>query len=69
MYRYKRLLVGVSFASQDGSSIRYAAMISRLAKSEKITFVLPVLPGAATRSMATPGPEEERPELASCSGA
>jgi nucleotide-binding universal stress UspA family protein len=39
MYRYKRLLVGVSFASQDGSSIRYAAMISRLAKSEKITFV------------------------------
>jgi nucleotide-binding universal stress UspA family protein len=39
MYRYKRLLVGVSFANQDGTSIRYAAMISRLAKSEKITFV------------------------------
>jgi nucleotide-binding universal stress UspA family protein len=39
MYRYKRILVGVSFASQDGSSIRYAAMISRLAKSEKISFV------------------------------
>ena len=39
MYRYKRLLVGVSFASQDGSSIRYAAMISRLSKSERITFV------------------------------
>jgi len=39
MYRYKRLLVGVSFADQDGSSIRYAAMISRLAKSERITFV------------------------------
>jgi nucleotide-binding universal stress UspA family protein len=39
MYRYKRLLVGVSFASQDGSSIRYAALISQLAKSEQITFV------------------------------
>ncbi len=39
MYRYKRLLLGVSFANQDGSSIRYAALISRLAKSEQITFV------------------------------
>jgi nucleotide-binding universal stress UspA family protein len=39
MYRYKRLLVCVSFADQDGSSIRYAALISRLAKSEKIAFV------------------------------
>jgi len=39
MYRYKRLLVGVSFAQQDGASIRYAAMISRLAKSEKIIFL------------------------------
>jgi nucleotide-binding universal stress UspA family protein len=32
-------LVGVSFANQDGASIRYAAMISRLAKSEKIVFL------------------------------
>jgi nucleotide-binding universal stress UspA family protein len=39
MYRFKRLLVGVSFAQQDGASIRYAAMIGRLAKSEKITFL------------------------------
>lgn len=39
MYRYKRLLVGVSLNQQDGSSIRYAAMISRLAESEKITFL------------------------------
>ena len=39
MYQYKRLLVGVSFAQQDGASIRYAAMISRLAKSEKIIFL------------------------------
>ena len=39
MYRFKRLLVGVSFANQDGASIRYAAMISRLAKSEKVVFL------------------------------
>jgi len=39
MYRYKRLLVGLSLGKQDGSSIRYAAMISKLARSEKITFL------------------------------
>ena len=39
MYRYKRLLVGLSLANHDGSSIRYAAMISRMAESEKITFL------------------------------
>jgi len=39
MYRIKRLLVGVSFANQDGASIRYAAMISRLAQSEKVVFL------------------------------
>ena len=39
MYQYKRLLVGVSLQPQDGTSIRYAAMISRLAQSEKITFL------------------------------
>ena len=39
MYRYKRLLVGISLNDQDGTSIRYAAMISRLAKSEMITFL------------------------------
>lgn len=39
MYRFKRLLVGISFANQDGASIRYAAMISRLAKSEKVLFL------------------------------
>ena len=39
MYRYKRLLVGISLNDQDGASIRYAAMISRLAKSEEITFL------------------------------
>lgn len=38
MHRYKRLLVGVSLGKQDGASIRYAGMISRLAKSEKIIF-------------------------------
>ena len=38
MYQYKRLLVGISLKGQDGSSIRYASMISRLAKSEQITF-------------------------------
>lgn len=39
MYRYKRLLVGISLNDQDGASIRYASMISRLAKSEEITFL------------------------------
>ena len=39
MYRYERLLVGLSLEKQDGSSIRYAAMISKLAQSEKITFL------------------------------
>lgn len=39
MYRYKRLLVAISFAQQDGTSIRYASMISKLAESEKITFL------------------------------
>jgi nucleotide-binding universal stress UspA family protein len=39
MYRFKRLWVGVSFDHQDGTSIRYAAMISRLAKTEKIVFL------------------------------
>jgi nucleotide-binding universal stress UspA family protein len=39
MYAYKRLLVGVSFAHQDGASIRYAAMISRLGKCEKVIFL------------------------------
>jgi len=39
MYRYNRLLVGVSFVKQDGASIRHAGLISRLAKSEKIIFL------------------------------
>ena len=39
MYRFKRLLVGVSLNEQDGTSIRYASMISRLAKSEEIIFL------------------------------
>jgi nucleotide-binding universal stress UspA family protein len=39
MYRYKRLMVGIEFGANDESTLRYAAMISRLAKSEKIYFV------------------------------
>ncbi|MBN1848302.1 MAG: universal stress protein [Deltaproteobacteria bacterium] len=39
MYRYKRILVCVSLNKQDGTSIRYASMLSRLAKSERITFL------------------------------
>lgn len=39
MYRYKRLLVGLSLSTQDVTSVQYAAMISRLSKSEKVTFV------------------------------
>jgi nucleotide-binding universal stress UspA family protein len=39
MYRYKKLLVGISLQPQDGTTIRYAAMISRLAHAQKITFL------------------------------
>ncbi|MFB0532214.1 MAG: universal stress protein [Desulfatiglandales bacterium] len=39
MYRYKRILVGISFTHQDGASIRYAALISRMARSQKIIFL------------------------------
>lgn len=39
MYRYKRLMVGIEFGANDESTLRYAAMVSRLAKSEKIYFV------------------------------
>jgi nucleotide-binding universal stress UspA family protein len=39
MYRFKRLLAGISFANQDGTSIRYTAMISRLAASEQAIFL------------------------------
>lgn len=39
MYLYKRLVVGLAFTETDESTIRYAAMISRLAKSEKVLFV------------------------------
>lgn len=39
MYTYKKLLVGISLQPQDGTTIRYAAMISRLAQAQKITFL------------------------------
>lgn len=39
MYRFRRLLVGISFAHQDGASLRYAALISRMANSEKTIFL------------------------------
>ncbi len=39
MYRYKHLLVALSLTEVGESSIRYAGLISRLANSEKVTFV------------------------------
>jgi nucleotide-binding universal stress UspA family protein len=39
MYRYKHLLVTLSLTDKGESSIRYAGLISRLAHSEKVTFV------------------------------
>jgi nucleotide-binding universal stress UspA family protein len=39
MYRYKRLLVGLKLSDQDIATIRYAAMVSRMARSEKIYFI------------------------------
>ncbi len=39
MYRFKRIVVGITLGDQDEAKIRYAAMISRLASSEKIFFI------------------------------
>jgi nucleotide-binding universal stress UspA family protein len=39
MYRYKRLMVALSLGEQDEASIRYAAMVSNLGMSDKITFI------------------------------
>ena len=39
MYRYKRLMVPLGLRDEDETTIRYAAMISRMAKSQKIYFV------------------------------
>lgn len=39
MYRYKRILVNLDFGDQDITLIRYAAMITRMAKSEEIYFL------------------------------
>jgi len=39
MYRFKRIIVGITLGEQDEAKIRYAAMISRLALSEKVIFV------------------------------
>jgi nucleotide-binding universal stress UspA family protein len=53
MYRYKRLLIGLDFTDSDPSTIRYAAKISRMAKSEKAYFLHVVksldLPGDLAR--------------------
>ncbi len=39
MYRYKRLMVGLNLSDQDEATIRYAAMISRIARAARIHFV------------------------------
>jgi len=39
MYRFKRIIVGMTLGDQDEAKIRYAAMISRLASSEKMYFI------------------------------
>jgi nucleotide-binding universal stress UspA family protein len=39
MYRYRRLLVGLNLGEEDKTIIRYASMVNRLAKSEKICFI------------------------------
>lgn len=38
MYRYSHLLVPLSLAEEDESAIRYAGLISQLAKSRMVTF-------------------------------
>jgi len=39
MYRYKRLLVELTLSARDGTTLRYAGLISRMANSEKVYFV------------------------------
>lgn len=39
MYRYKRLMVALNLSDRDIATLGYAAMVSRMAKSEKIYFV------------------------------
>lgn len=39
MYRYKRILVNLDFGDQDITLVRYAAMITHMARSEKIYFL------------------------------
>ncbi|MBN2466638.1 MAG: universal stress protein [Deltaproteobacteria bacterium] len=39
MYRYRHLMVALSLGEQDESSIRYAALVSTLAKCERVTFL------------------------------
>ncbi len=39
MYRYKRILVAMSLDEKDAASIRWAGLVSRLADSEKVTFM------------------------------
>jgi nucleotide-binding universal stress UspA family protein len=39
MYRYQHLLVALSLTEQDAAAIRFAGLVSRLAKSEKVTFM------------------------------
>ena len=43
MYRYKRLLVGLSLNGQDKATIRYANMVTQMAHSEEIRFVHAVI--------------------------
>ena len=38
MYRYKRLLIGLTGADRDKTTVQYAGMISRLARSESAVF-------------------------------
>ncbi len=48
MHRYKRLLVGLKLDGLDHATIRYAAMVSRLAESQRVDFIhvveMPELP-------------------------
>jgi len=39
VYRYKRLLVGLTMAERDEGTLRYAAMIARMAQSETVYFI------------------------------
>lgn len=58
MYRFKKIMVGLNLSNLDKTTLPYAAMISRLTKSEKVYFI-----HAARRTTIPESILEEHPLL------